>query len=113
VAGLGRLTNWLSREDVAQANQLALGAVLNEEFTCEAFLIQSQKPFTNEDWPQLANDPAPVLEKYWPGSVELLAEHGLATPRIHIHYDITKAQTKLGYEPEHNFEEFLAKLRRQ
>ena len=113
VAGLGRLTNWLSREDVAQANELALGAVLNEEFACEPFLIQCAKPFTDEDWPQLANDPNPVLEKYWPGSVELLAENGLAAPRIHVRYDIGKAQSKLGYEPEHNFEEFLARLKRQ
>jgi UDP-glucose 4-epimerase len=113
VAGLGRLGNWLTREDVAQANLLALGAVMNEEFACEAFLIQCAKPFTEADWPQLATDPNPVLEKYWPGSVDLLAENGLAPPKIHVHYDITKAHTRLGYEPEHNFEEFLAKLKRQ
>ena len=33
VAGVGRLNNWLDREDAAQANELALGAVVAEEFS--------------------------------------------------------------------------------
>lgn len=113
VQGLGRLTNWLDREDVAQANELALGAVVAEEFDCETFLIHCQKPFTDADWPELVENPEAVIERYWPGAVELLANRGLSVPRIHTHYDISKAQTVLGYGPSHNFEEFLSRLRRE
>jgi nucleoside-diphosphate-sugar epimerase len=110
-AGLGRLSNWLDRDDVAQANELALGAVIAEAFACETFLIQSQKPFVDEDWPDLVTDPAAVVERYYPGAVDLLAEHGLAVPLIHHRYDIRKAVTTLGYDPQHNFEQFLVRLR--
>ena len=110
-AGIGRLTNWLDREDVAQANELALGAVIAEEFSCEPFLIQCEKPFLKEDWPQLAENPERVIEQYYPGAVDLLAMHGLSVPRIHTRFDISKAQEKLGYAPEHNFEQFLGRLR--
>jgi nucleoside-diphosphate-sugar epimerase len=110
-AGLGRLTNWLDREDVALANELALGAVIAEEFACETFLIHCAKPFTEDDWPELLSDPDSVIERYYPGAVRLLAEHGLAIPQIHTRYDISKAVSRLGYDPQRNFEQFLDQLR--
>jgi UDP-glucose 4-epimerase len=110
-AGLGRLNNWLDREDVVQANELALGAVVAEAFKCEAFLIHCAKPFTDDDWPELETDPNAVIERYYPGAVEILAEHGIAIPTVHTRYDISKAVTTLGYDPQHNFEQFLARLR--
>lgn len=109
-AGMGRLSNWLDREDVAQANELALAAVVAEAFSCEAFLIHCQKPFVEEDWPDLVIDPMPVIERYYPGAADLLAKHGLSVPNIHTRYDITKAVTMLGYDPQHNFEQFLKRL---
>ena len=111
VAGMGRLANWLDREDVAQANELALGAVVAEEFKCETFLIQSAKPFGDDDWPALENNPAEVIEHYYAGATELLAQHGLPVPKVHTRYDISKAAEVLGYEPQHNFEQFLSRLR--
>ena len=110
-SGMGRLENWLDREDVAQANELALGAVVAEEFKCETFLIQSAKPFVDEDWPELETDPASVIERYYTGATELLAQHALRVPHIHTRYDISKAAEELGYEPQHNFEQFLSRLR--
>ena len=111
-SGIGRLTNWLDREDVAQANELALGALVAEEFKCEPFLIHCHKPFVDSDWPALAEEPEPVLESYWPGCTELLARHNLRVPKIHTRYDIAKAQSVLGYEPEHNFDQFLKRLKK-
>jgi nucleoside-diphosphate-sugar epimerase len=111
-AGIGRLNEWLDRDDVAQANELALGAVIAESFGCETFLIHCQKPFEDSDWPDLVTDPNSVIERYYPGAVDLLAEHGLAVPLVHHRYDISKAVTWLGYDPQYNFEQFLSHLRR-
>lgn len=110
-AGLGRLNNWVDREDVAQANELALGAVVAEAFRYETFLIHCAKPFTDDDWPLLASEPEKVVEFYFPGAVQSLAEHELRVPHVHHRYDITKAITMLGYDPQQNFEQFLAQLR--
>lgn len=111
-AGMGRLNNGLDREDVALANELALGAVIAEEFKCETFLIQSAKHFVDEDWPELEHDPAAAIERHYPGAVALLGQHKLSVPRIHHRYDITKAVALLGYDPQHNFDQFLSQLRR-
>lgn len=111
-AGLGRLNNWLDRDDVAQANELALGAVIAEAFHCETFLIHCRKPFVEGDWPDLVTDPKVVIERYYPGATDLLAEHGLTIPMVHHRYDIRKAVTHLGYDPQHNFEQFLDHLKR-
>jgi nucleoside-diphosphate-sugar epimerase len=109
--GLARLNNGLDREDVAQANQLALGAVMEEGFGFEVFQIQSAKPFVETDWPTLTTDPEKVLEYYYPGSTQLLHDNDLRVPYVHHRYDITKAITQLGYDPQHNFEQFLSRLR--
>lgn len=111
VAGLGRLNNWLDREDAAMAAQLAIGAVMEEGFGFETFLIQSAKPFTETDWPLLTTEPEKALEFYYPGVMKLLGEHDLRVPHVHHMYDITKAVTMLGYDPQHNFEQFLERLR--
>ena len=111
LAGMGRLNNWLDREDVALATQLAIGAVMEDGFGFETILIQSAKPFTETDWPQLTAEPEKVLEFYYPGSVKLLSDHDLRVPHVHHQYDITKAITMLGYDPQHNFEQFLERLR--
>lgn len=111
-AGLGRLCNRLDRLDVAQANILALGAVIAGEFLCEKFLIHSAKPFAPGDFPQIEYDPVEVVEKYYPGTTELLAYHGMVVPRIPYLPVIDKAVEMLGYDPQHNFEQFLAELRR-
>ncbi len=111
IAGMGRLNNWIDREDVATAAQLAIGAVNDDEFGFEAFHIQSAKPFTESDWPVLASDPEKILDFYYPGAIALLAEHDLRVPHVHHQYDITKAITMLGFDPQHNFEQFLDQLR--
>jgi UDP-glucose 4-epimerase len=110
-SGMGRLNNWLDREDVAQANELALGMVMSEEIKCETYLIESAKPFVDADWPELESDSAAVVERYYPGATELLAHHGLHVPKIYRRYDISKAVETLGYDPQHNFEQFLSRLR--
>jgi len=109
--GLGRLNNYLDREDVAQANQLALGAVMEESFGFETFLIQCARPFTDNDWPSLATDPEKTLDTYYPGVSKVLAENDMRVPLVHHGYDITKAVTMLGYDPQHNFEQFIDRLR--
>jgi nucleoside-diphosphate-sugar epimerase len=111
-AGMGRLNNWLDREDVASANELALGAVVAEAFSCEAFLIHCAKPFVDSDWPALETEPEKVIEYYFPGANALLAEHDLRIPHVHTRFDISKAVTTLGYDPQHNFEQFLDRLRK-
>ena len=111
-SGIGRLNNWLDRDDVAQANELALGAVIAEAFSCETFLIHCQKPFVDADWPDLVTDPKSVIDRYYPGASDLLAEHGMSIPLVHHRYDIRKAATWLGYDPQHNFEQFLAAVKR-
>lgn len=110
-AGLGQLANWVDRRDVAMANYLALGGVLAEAFTCEAFLIHSATPFSEQDWPDLETQPDKVVERYYPGATALLKSHGLRIPQIHHRQDITKAVTLLGYDPQYNFDQFLSEMK--
>lgn len=111
VQGLGRLNNWLDREDVADSNVLALKAIIEGKIGYEEFLIHCSKPFVDSDWPKLREEPEVVVERYFPGSTELLARNGLKVPKVWHRFDISKAETMLGYSPKHNFAEFLERLR--
>jgi len=110
VQGMGRLHNWLDRDDVAQSNVCALNALEDGAFGCQPFLIHCEKPFVDADWPQLERDPRPVIERHWPGALSRLDHAGLAVPTIHTRYDISRAKQVLGYRPRHNFGEFLDQL---
>lgn len=112
-AGLNLLCDGVAREDIAQAHQLALAAVTADAFQCETFLIASATKFEIFDWPELTFDPTPVVEKHYTGATELLEHHHLTAPRVPYKYDISKAVNMLGYQPEHNFEQFLSLLRQE
>ncbi len=111
-AGMSLLSNGVDAEDVVQANMLALGAVVADAFQCEPFLIHSATPFSQDDWPDIQTNPGPVIERYYPGAGEVLARHGLHVPHIQYRFDNTKAIDTLGYDPEHNFEQFISRLRK-
>lgn len=111
VQGLGRLGSWLDREDVAESNRLALSAIQEGKIAYEAFLIHCAKPFVDTDWPELREEPEKVVERYYPGSVDLLARNGLKVPKVWHRFDISKAESMLGYRPKHNFAQFLDRLR--
>jgi nucleoside-diphosphate-sugar epimerase len=110
---MGRLNNWLDREDVAHSNLAALNTLTKSPFAYEEFLIHCAKPFVEADWPQLRENPEPVIDRYFPGSIELLAGHQLKVPKVWNRFDITKAQKMLGYQPQHNFEQFLNRLKQE
>ncbi|MBC7528967.1 MAG: NAD(P)-dependent oxidoreductase [Chthonomonadaceae bacterium] len=108
--GVRLLSNGVDRQDVAQANELALGAVLNEDFLCESFLIRSVCPFALSDLAELELTPAEVVERYYPGATEILHQYELPVPRVLMLHDINKAIETLGYDPQHTFESFLNQL---
>jgi len=112
VQGVGRLSNWLDKDDVAQANVLALKAVHGGKIGFENYLIHCRKPFVDSDWPDLEKNPEVVLERYWPGCTALLKRHGLEIPPVTTRFDICKATHELGYSPRNNFDEFLSALQR-
>jgi hypothetical protein len=78
------------------------------------FNVESHLPFTEEDHPLLLRDPLSVLDRYFPGSRDLLRERGVVdlTP-IHERYAIRHAADVLGFHPAYNFEQWLAELKQR
>ena len=110
VQGMGRLGNWLSREDVARANVCAMEALVAGKITFEPLLIHCHKRFGREDWDDLQGDPLRVVEKYYPGAESLIKKHNLQVEPPRYLTDISRAREVIGYEPRDNFEQFLETL---
>lgn len=110
-AGLQMVARWVWRYDVAEVNILAAEA---PTIGCEVFHIGPDTPLTNQDIQRSRRAPETVLEKYWPGSVALLAKHGLKpSDTMWPVAPIAKAKRLLGWQPEATFDAFLDRLRQK
>jgi nucleoside-diphosphate-sugar epimerase len=106
VFGLGLLTLWLHRSDVAAAHFLALKSDLKNE----AILVTAKVPFTRADAPALLADAPPVILRYFPAAARL-AERGIQLPKsISPWYNIEKAERLLGYRPRVSFGEWVNRV---
>jgi UDP-glucose 4-epimerase len=110
--GIRLLYGGVDARDVADANVAAMGALASGKVGWDVFNVESVVPFNEEDAPQLLRDPMAALEKYWPGSADLLGERGVErlTP-IHEIYPIHHLSDVLGVHPKHSFEGWLEELR--
>jgi nucleoside-diphosphate-sugar epimerase len=80
-------------------------------FQWDAFNVESHVPFSPEDGPQLRQDPLPVVEKYYPGAVELLRSRGVQSLQpIREYFPMSAAASRLGFRPECNFDQWLEQL---
>lgn len=98
--------------DVAQAVLLAMNHRPDEGF--DTFNIFADAPFDEQDAATLADDPLGVLERHWPGTKSLASERRLDVDDLlwgWAVWSIEKAKRVLGYQPQHNFTEFLDALR--
>ncbi len=107
--GLGLLARSVASSDVAEAN---LMACTTPGLTDHIFIIGPESPLTHGDMMAALKDPEPVLEKYWPGSVEVLRSHQV---RISSNYfwpvlNVNAARQVMGWRPQVCFEHYLQEL---
>lgn len=95
--------------DAAQANLRALLAPGQEH---GVYVIGPETRIEESDLQEGLTNPASVLERRWPGSVEILETAGYPI-KAHLFplLDISKARTELGYQPERTFDGLLDELR--
>jgi len=103
--GLGLLACGLVPLDAGRANLLA---VTRPGIKDEVLLIGPDTPLTQQDVNKWSRDPWSVLERYWPGSSDVVKAAG-HKPREELMgvMKIDRAKAMLGYEPESRFEVFL------
>lgn len=110
--GIRLLYGGVDTRDVARAVMASLEALAAGEIHWGAFNVESVVPFTEEDGPQLHEDPLPVLDKYYPGATGLLRERGVESlAPIREYYPMEHAAEVLGFRPECNFDRWLERLR--
>ncbi len=110
--GIRLLYGGVDTRDVARAVMASLETLAAGEIHWGAFNVESAVPFTEEDGPQLHEDPLPVLDKYYPGATDLLRERGVESlAPIREYYPMEHAAEVLGFHPECNFNRWLERLR--
>ena len=110
--GFRLLFGGVDDRDVAQAVLLALSREPAGGF--DVVNVMAETPFEPDDARAMATDPGAVIERHWPGSSELLADHGLRVEDLMwgwALWPVDKAKRELGYSPRYGFGEFLEALR--
>ncbi len=97
--------------DVARSVMASMETLMGGGVTWDTFNVESVVPFQEEDAEQLARDPMPVLDKYYPGAVELLRERVLRAWRRSRCTTRWTMVDVLGFRPECNFDQWLEELR--
>ena len=111
--GFRLLFGGVDDRDVAQAAALALTYQPDGHF--DAFNIFADVPFTARDAIPLERDAIEVIDHYWPGTRELMAERGLDASELIWGRSIwppDKAKRMLSYRPRYGFGEFIDAFRR-
>jgi hypothetical protein len=71
--------------------------------------VGSLVPFAPEDGPQLRRDPLPVVDKFYPGSGDLLRERGVRQlAPLREYFPMDHAADRLIFRPVCNFDRWLA-----
>lgn len=109
--GLGLVARWVWVMDAAEANLLAAESDRVED---DIFHIGPLTKLTYEDIVEGITNPEVVLERRYPGSIELLKIAGITIGRsLWPVTSISKGQRILGWTPQYTFEDYLQYLRRQ
>lgn len=112
--GIRLLYGGVDTHDVVRAVMTSIGALASDRITWGSFNVESFVPFQEDDAEQLALDPMPVLDKYYPGASDLLGERGVKElAPITVYYPMDRAREVLGFQPECNFDRWLEELRRR
>ena len=98
------LSGYTVAEDIALGHYLAIDADVPSG---EAFILCADNPFQNSDTDELRRDAVPVILRYFPRVEKLLQEIPPGTVKIPKFYSNQKAKTMLGFQPKHNFEQWL------
>lgn len=110
--GFRLLFGGVDDRDVAQAVRLALDHAPQEGF--DAFNVFAEVPFGDDEAVELAKDPAPVVERHWPGTLALVEERNLDLDELIWGWAIyrpTRSLRVLGWQPRYEFGRFLEALR--
>ena len=110
--GFRLLFGGVDERDVAHAVQLSLEHEPERRF--DTFDIMADTPFVPEDARAMNDDPAAVIERYWPGSNELFEQKHIdvrANMSAKFLWPVDKARSVLGYRPAWTFDAFLDALR--
>jgi nucleoside-diphosphate-sugar epimerase len=110
--GIRLLYGGVDADDVAQAVLASVEALLHRRIRYDAFNVESLVPFSQEDEPLLLRDPLAAIDKYYPGSADLLRSRGVTRlAPIREYYSMSHAANSLGFRPECNFDRWLEVLR--
>ena len=110
--GIRLLYGGVDTRDVVRAVMASVDALLSGRTMWDTFNVHSLVPFRAADEGQLVHDPLSVVDAYHPGARELLTERGVQSlAPITAWYPMDRAREELGFEPEHNFAEWLDELR--
>ncbi len=111
--GFRLLCGGVDERDVADSMLLA---IKNSNINNDAFNIVSDVPFASVDEEELIANPEQVIEKYYPGAIDIFKQNDIdVNKQLSIwgnrYWLNEKAKRELGFTPSYNFDGFLKALK--
>ena len=110
--GIRLLYGGVDTEDVCRSVLASIDALTMGKLHWDAFNVESQVRFQEEDAAQLRQNPLSVLDRYYPGAADLLHERGVQElAPMTVYYPMERIAERLNFRPQCNFEQWLDELR--
>jgi len=110
--GIRLLYGGVDTADVVGSVLAAIRALATGRVTWGAFNVESVVPFRQVDGAGLRSDALAVIDRYWPGALQLLRERRVERLEpIREYYPMESIERRLGFRPRHDFGQWLEKLR--
>lgn len=111
--GIRLLYGGVDAKDVVGSVMTSMDGLTSGGLAWGSFNVESVVPFHTDDLDQLARDPLPVLDRYYPDASGRLRERGVERlAPITVYYPMDHAKQSLGFVPQHNFDQWLDELSR-
>jgi UDP-glucose 4-epimerase len=102
--GMGLLGSWTHPDNVIDAH---ISALKTEFAGFHVVTIANLTPYTADDAEGLRNDPASVVERYYPGAPAFFESKGMKINPITCYYDISRARELINWSPKLTFKEWF------
>lgn len=108
--GAKLLQNGVDRRDVATATVASLKAAIDRKFGLFGTIVHTDHGMPTEVIEDFRTHGLDWCESQIPGSRALLEKYGIAGPEHVEQHDLGEAKRLLGWEPQHNFLQFVTDL---
>jgi len=111
--GLRLLSDGVDRRDCVEATMRAVNLMSKGKPLFGRYIVMPLHPYSAEEQRRFGEAWKDILRQRDSVNVDMVQRYGIRIPQFLSQYDLSSTSKDLGFTPQHNFDTFLAELKRR